>query len=44
MSYANVLLYNAATPGYDDLKEGDKPINADDPKNRELYRQILFDE
>ncbi|MEL7586663.1 MAG: hypothetical protein AAGU19_08100 [Prolixibacteraceae bacterium] len=45
MSYANVIMYSAVLPSYDDEKESkedEEVINADDPKNRDKVRQILF--
>jgi len=41
-----MIMYNAVIPGYDtDDKEcgNDEVINADDPKNREKVRSILYD-
>ena len=41
LSYANMILYCSVLPGQDDEKE-DEVINADDPKNRDEYKKILF--
>lgn len=53
MSYANLVLYLATLPSYENAKEkhsgkGDSDkskeptINADDPENQESIRKILF--
>jgi len=47
MSYANVIMYSAVIPSYDsdtETKDNGEVINADDPKNREKVRNILYDE
>jgi len=47
MSYANVVMYSAVIPSYDydtGTKDKGEVINADDPKNREKVRNILYDE
>lgn len=46
MSYANVLLYGAVLPSYDNEKteegKSEEVIKADDPANRDKVRNILF--
>jgi hypothetical protein len=46
MSYVNMIMYSSILPSYDSGKKKDKnreeTINADDPKNRERVKQILF--
>ena len=44
MSYANMILYSSVLPGHDDEKaeKGNEVINADDPKNKEKIKQMLF--
>lgn len=50
MSYANMLLYGAVLPSYDDDNDNedevdrkkDEVINADDPANKEKIRMLLF--
>lgn len=50
MSYANMVMYGAVLPSYKSRKnttgktDDNERINADDPRNREKVRQILFDE
>lgn len=51
MSYANLMLYCATLPSYEGKEKDEKEknddnevIKADDPKNREKTRQILFGE
>lgn len=44
MSYANMIMYFSVLPTYSNLKseeKGEKPINADDPANRDLVKQII---
>ena len=41
LSYANLILYCSVLPSYDDEKENEI-INADDPRNREKVKNILF--
>lgn len=47
MSYANIIMYSACLPSYTSGKDkkgndDDEVINADDPRNRDKVRQILF--
>jgi hypothetical protein len=46
MSYANLIMYNAIIPSYnydgDTDGEGKDVIRADDPKNRDIVKKILF--
>lgn len=42
LSYANLVLYSSVLPGYDDEK-GDEVINADDPKNKQKIRELLYE-
>lgn len=43
LSYANLILYSSSIPGYDDEKQEDEDvINADDPKNKEKIKKLLF--
>lgn len=46
MSYANVLLYGAVLPSFDNVKtetqKSEEVIKADDPANRDKVRNILF--
>ena len=44
MSYANISLYSSVLPSYDDEtdKKGEKVIKADDPRNKDLVKSILF--
>ncbi|MDR0429366.1 MAG: hypothetical protein LBH58_02665 [Tannerellaceae bacterium] len=46
MSYANMIMYASVLPGYSDKNKGagkdNEVINADDPKNRDKVRSILF--
>lgn len=42
MSYANVTMYAAVLPTYSSKQDKDKVIKADDPRNRERVRDILF--
>lgn len=50
MSYANMIMYGAVLPSYkspnknETGKADNEKINADDPRNRDKVRQILFDE
>ena len=51
MSYANMIMYGAVLPSYKSSKKdatgkaGDnEEINADDPRNRDKVRRILFEE
>ena len=45
MSYANVIMYGSVLPSYNSEKEKKEDnINADDPKNKDKIRNILFDE
>lgn len=51
MSYANMIMYGAVLPSYKSHKKNEtgkagdnEKINADDPRNRDKVRQILFDE
>lgn len=45
MSYANVIMYGSVLPSYNSKKEKkEDSINADDPKNKDKIRTILFDE
>lgn len=51
MSYANMIMYGAVLPSYKSGKKNksgkaddNEVINADDPRNREKVRRILFDE
>lgn len=48
ISYANVILYSATLPSYDNARKDKKeagtkenPIKADDPKNRDLVLSII---
>jgi hypothetical protein len=45
MSYANVIMYSSVLPSYSGKKDKSKAgevINADDPKNRNAVRKLLF--
>jgi len=42
LSYANLILYSSTIPGRDDEQKSEEIINADDPKNKEKIRKILF--
>lgn len=42
MSYSNLILYSSVIPGNDNGGESDEVIKADDPKNREKVKQLLF--
>lgn len=46
MSYCNLIMYNKILPVYNskDTKKGndEEKINADDPKNQERIRKLLF--
>jgi hypothetical protein len=47
MSYANVIMYGSVLPSYDSRKDKagkheKNVINADNPKNRDAVRKILF--
>lgn len=51
MSYANMIMYGAVLPSYKSSKKNatgkaddNERINADDPRNRDKVRQILFEE
>ncbi|MDR0385397.1 MAG: hypothetical protein LBH60_04910 [Prevotellaceae bacterium] len=50
MSYANMIMYGSVLPSYGDKKKGvdkdndNEVINADDPKNRDKVRSIMFGE
>lgn len=50
MSYANMIMYGSVIPSYKSNKKDQKKndenevINADDPRNRERVRSILYDE
>lgn len=52
MSYANMIMYGAVLPSYKSSKKNatskvgndNEMINADDPRNRDKVRRILFDE
>ena len=47
ISYENLALYNATLPSYDNKKDKgelgtkERPIKADDPKNKDLVRAII---
>lgn len=44
ISYANLILYGAVIPSLDGEEKGDKKKNvivAQDPKNREMYLQLI---
>lgn len=43
MSYANTIMYSSVLPSYDDEKEDQKTINADDPRNRDAIRKELYE-
>jgi len=40
LSYANLVLYSAVLPTYE---EDNGDIDADDPRNKELIRSMLYD-
>jgi len=48
MSYVNMIMYNAVIPSYNSDTDGktigkdDEKINADDPKNRDKVKNILY--
>jgi len=43
MSYANMILYSSVIPSHDDESEGKEDVmNADDPRNKEKIKEILF--
>jgi len=46
MSYANMIMYGSVLPSYNSKKTDDggggSAINADDPKNRDEVRNIMF--
>lgn len=49
MSYANMIMYGAVLPSYKSGKKNEKSntravINADDPRNKDKVRSILFGE
>ncbi len=50
MSYANMIMYGSVLPSYNNKDKGadnnndNEVINADDPKNRDKVRSIMFDE
>jgi hypothetical protein len=44
LSYANLVLYSSVLPSYDDEKEDDEIINADDPRNKEKIRKLLYEQ
>lgn len=48
MSYANMIMYGSVLPSYNDTNKGtekdNEVINADDPKNRDKVRSIMFGE
>lgn len=51
MSYANMIMYGAVLPSYKSGKrsktgrpDSHEVINADDPKNRDKVKSILFGE
>lgn len=51
MSYANMIMYGAVLPSYKSSKKnetgkavGNEKINADDPRNKDKVRSILFGE
>jgi hypothetical protein len=50
MSYANMIMYGSVLPSYGDKNKGadkdndNEVINADDPKNRDKVRSIMFGE
>ncbi len=41
-SYVNLVLYSSVLPSYDDEKTEDV-INADDKKNAEMIRKLLYE-
>lgn len=43
LSYANLVLYSSVLPSYDDEKDEDV-INADDPRNKEKIRKLLYEQ
>ena len=46
MSYCNLIMYNKILPVYnskESKKKDEEKINADDPKNQERIRKILFE-
>lgn len=42
LSYVNLILYSSVIPGYDDVKE-EEYINADDPRNAQKIRELLYE-
>ena len=48
MSYANMIMYGSVLTSYGDKNRGadkdNEVINADDPKNRDKVRSIMFGE
>lgn len=48
MSYANMIMYGSVLPSYSDKNKGsindNETINADDPKNRDRVRSLMFGE
>lgn len=42
LSYVNLVLYSSVLPNYDDQKSD--VINADDPKNAEKIRKLLYEQ
>lgn len=47
MSYTNLIMYNSVLPSYDpeagkSKKNKGEYIDADDPKNKQKIRQLLF--
>lgn len=50
MSYANMIMYGAVLPSYKSHKKNEtgkadnEKINADDPRNKDKVRSILFGE
>lgn len=48
LSYANMIMYGAVLPSFRGGAKGRaddrEPIKADDPRNRDRVRRILFDE
>lgn len=45
MSYANVLMYLAVLPSYQDreTEERDSTIDADDPRNMDKIKKLLYE-
>jgi len=49
MSYANMIMYSSVLPSYNskkdrkgDEKDNDSTINADDPRNRDKVKSVIY--